>query len=281
MALWSLRQRPTGNLHVALGVGGAIFILTTWWLLTTGIGTPRSVLPSPGDVFQAFPALFMGENMPTTVAQRFLAFLPGADTNSVVWHASYSIWLNLLSYLVAIVLALPIGYALGLWGPIRAMFEGELAVFRYAPITAFVGIFIRWYGIGFVVKVAFLAFGLIVYLIPAVVQRIDEVERVYDDTAKTCGGSRWQRIKTVFWPMVTARLSDDCRTLVPITWTYLIIAEGFNLSHGGLGALANGFTRQGRWDMVFAIVFIILAIGFAQDRIWTWIDRRIYKWKYV
>lgn len=152
---------------------------------------------------------------------------------------------------------------------------------RLRSLTMNQRIYIFWFGISHTVKVVFLASGLLVYLLASVIQRVDEVEAVYVDTAKTCGASRWQRIWSVFAPLALGRLSDDSRALVPITWTYIVIAEGFNLGEGGLGALVSIYTRPHRWDVVFALVVVIAAIGFAQDKLWLAVDRRIFKWKYA
>lgn len=281
MSLWSLRQKPPAHLRLPLELGGAVVLLMLWWGAAVLFALPKTLLPTPGDVLAAFPALLAGANVPTTWLQRALPWLPFAGEQTILWHAFCSIVLNILSYVVAVGVAVPVGFAIGLFGPVRAMLERELTGFRYAPITAFVGVFIAWFGLSLGVKVAFLAFGVLVYLIPQVVQRVDEVEAVYVDTAKTCGATRWQRIRSVFWPLVAARLSDDCRTLVPITWTYLIIAEGFNLTEGGLGAHAMARTRSGQWDYVFALVVIILAIGFWMDKAWLAIDRKVFRWKYA
>jgi NitT/TauT family transport system permease protein len=260
MATWSLRRQlpPAQRGAVeALGLAGVVGI---WEGTVWALGLPPTVMPGPVAVVQAVPALLSA---------------------GVAGHAAYSVVLNLASYLIAAAVALPVGFAISLFGPIRALLERQLTALRYLPITAFIGVFIFWFGISHLVKVLFLAAGLLVYLLAGVIQRVDEVEAVYVDTAKTCGASRWQRVTTVFMPLALARLSDDLRSLVPITWTYIVIAEGFNLSEGGLGALVSVYTRPHRWDMVFALVAIIALIGFLQDKVWVFIDRRLFRWKYV
>lgn len=281
MSLWSLREKPPVRLRIPLEVGGLIGIALVWQLAIVILALPKTLLPAPGDVARAFPALLLGVNVPNTVIQQAFPWLPFADHPSILWHALYSVLINLAAYAVAIGIAVPVGFIIGLFGPVRAMVERLLAGFRYLPITAFVGVFIAWFGLSHGVKVSFLAFGLLVYLIPQVVTQIDAVEGVYVDTAKTCGASRWQRIRTVFWPLCSARLSDDCRNLVAITWTYLIIAEGFNIGQGGLGAHAMARTRAGQWDYVFALVMIIAIIGYWMDKVWLAADRRTFRWKYA
>jgi len=201
-------------------------------------------------------------------------------STNVLWHAWRSIRLNVLSYLEAVTIAIPCGLIIGLFGPIKALTEREMTGFRYLPITAFTSLIITWFGISTLAKVQFLSLGVIVYLLPVVIARVQEVPQIYLDTAKTSGATRWQRIRTVIWPMVSGPLSEDCKNLLPITWTYLVIAEGFNLNEGGLGALISNFGRASRFDFVFALVFIMLIIGFCQDKIWTSFNKWRFPWLY-
>ena len=117
---------------------------------------------------------------------------------------------------------------------------------RYLPLTAVTGLFILWFGIEDEMKVAFLAFGIIVYLLPVVVQRIDEVKDVYLKTVYTLGATDWQTVKSVYIPSVMSKLMDDIRVLTAISWTYIIIAELLNRQGGGIGAMIYIKARQGK-----------------------------------
>lgn len=266
MAFWSLRESPPPRIKLTIELVGACLFICGWWTIAWIWTLPRSVLPTPWDVARTFPILIQGHAPPLD--------------RPVLWHVWQSIQLNLLSYLEAVVIAIPLGFLIGLFGPIKALTEREMAGFRYLPITAFTSVLITWFGISTLAKVQFLSLGVIVYLLPAVIQRILEVPQIYVDTAKTSGATRWQRIKTVFWPMVSGPLSEDCKNLLPITWTYLVVAEGFNMNEGGLGALILTYGRAARFDFVFALVFLILLIGFCQDKLWTSANRYAFPWLY-
>jgi NitT/TauT family transport system permease protein len=186
-----------------------------------------------------------------------------------------------MGYLEAIVVALPLGFALGLSTKVRAMTERLITSFRFLPLSTLTGLFIAWFGIGSEFRVQFLAFGIFVYLLPVVVQRIDEVEEVYLQTIQTLGATKWQAIRRVYIPSVLSRISDDARVLVAISWTYIIIAEVINTSDGGIGALAYMAGRQSRVDKVFALLVVIVLIGFLQDKIFRWADRKLFKFKHL
>lgn len=219
-----------------------------------------ALLPSPVEVVQSVSELFKQDQL--------------------VKNTAYSVYLNLLGYLVAIAIAIPLGFIIGLFPLFRALFSRNVDALRFVPLTAVTGLFIAWFGIGTTMKVQFLAFGIFVYLLPVVVQRIDEVNKVYLQTTYTLGANQWQQIKSVFVPAVFSKVSDDVRVLVAISWTYIIVAELVNASSGGIGALAFKSARMSRIDKVFAILLIIILIGFIQDKLFMLMDKLFFPHKY-
>ena len=217
------------------------------------------LLPPPHQVVQQFPQLVQkDELLPNTVR---------------------SVWLNIQGYFWAVIISVPIGFLIGLFPLFRGLFSKQVNALRYLPLTALTGLFIIWFGIDDTMKIAFLAFGIIVYLLPVVVQRIDEVHDVYLKTVYTLGATNWQTIKTVYVPAVFSKLMDDIRVLTAISWTYIIIAELLN-RQGGIGSLIYIKARQGQIPKVFGILIVIILIGFLQDRIFVYLDKRMFPHKY-
>ncbi len=200
--------------------------------------------------------------------------------DKLIENSGKSIWLNILGYLLAIAVSIPVGFALGLIPFFRGLFSKIFEAMRFIPLTAVTGIFVIWLGLDSGMKVTFLAFGIIVYLVPVVVQRIDEVQSVYLKTVFTLGATDWQTIKTVYIPAVISRLSDDIRVLTAISWTYITIAEMLNRS-GGIGDLIWIARRQSRLDKAFAVLIVIVLIGVIQDRLFLWLDKLAFPYKYV
>lgn len=220
----------------------------------------NALLPSPIEVLKAFKPLFQRDNL--------------------LGNTAYSLYLNLSGYLLALLIAIPLGFVIGLFPLFNALFRRNIDAMRFVPLTAVTGLFIAWFGIETQMKIAFLAFGIIVYLLPVVVQRISEVESIYTQTAYTLGASKWQQIRTVFMPAVFAKISDDIRVLVAISWTYIIVAELVNANSGGIGALAFKSARQSSIDKVFAILLVIIFIGFIQDKMFILLDRILFPYKH-
>ena len=119
-----------------------------------------------------------------------------------------------------------------------------------------------------------------VYLLPVIVQRINEVEDVYLKTVFTLSATNWQMVKTVYLPALFSKLIDDIRVLTAIGWTYIILVELLNRTEGGVGAMIWGNRRSGNVDKVFAWLIVIIIVGFLQDRLFVYLDKRLFPHKY-
>jgi len=257
--LFELRGELKPKTKLAIEIIGAILILGIWQIAAMNIGSV-SKLPSPTQIIAAFPEL--------------------QNDDFLIGNVFYSVGLNYAGYLQAILVAIPVGFIIGCFPLFGALTGRYINAMRFLPLTAVTGLFILWFGIETNMKVQFLAFGILVYLLPVVVERVTKVDKIYEQTAYTLGATKWQIICKVFFRDVSAKLSDDIRILVAISWTYIIAAELINKS-GGIGALIFSAQRQSRPDKMFAILIVIILIGFLQDKIFTFLDKKLFKFKYA
>jgi len=259
---FTLRGSLPKRSRVIVEVAGAIIVLLLWFAITNILGLfPQSILPSPGSVLLSLKELHYD--------------------NALIRNAFYSIKLNIFGLAESVVFALPLGMIIGLIPVLRCFSERYITIVRFLPLTAVVGVFVAWFGIETNMKVQFLAFSIFLYLLPAVIEKVDNVENVYVQTARTLGATTWQTIRTIFIPAVLSRSLDSIRVLAALSWTYIVVAEMVNASGGGIGALAYVCARQSRIDKVFAILIVILIIGYVQDKILILLDRFLFPYKYV
>ena len=132
-------------------------------------------------------------------------------------------------------------------------------------------------------KASFLAFGILIYILPVVTQRVldlqnvdNPTDNVYIQTANTIGMSNWQKFRYVYWPYVMEKVYGDIRSLVAISYTYVTIAENIN-KEGGIGATINTLSRQSDMSSVYCLLFIIIIIGIIQDIIFKKLEPFIFK----
>lgn len=243
------------------GIMGLSFIILVWYFITdlTGWIGPATI-PSPKSVLFAFGELVVKDDL--------------------LGNTGYSLFLNFRGYLEAISFSIPLGFVIALVPLLKGMFSRPLDALRYVPLTGLVGVFIAWYGIGIPMKAHFLAFGIIVYLLPIVVQRVKETEKVYLDTAWTLGATNWQMIRKVYIPSTLSKVFVDIRVITAISWTYVIVAEMVN-NEGGVGAMIYSAAKQSRLDKIFAVIVLIILIGFIQDKLFQILEKVFFKFKFA
>jgi NitT/TauT family transport system permease protein len=259
--LFELRGKLDKNTNSIIAVIGFALLMTLWITITSLHMVKPQILPSPFKVLLAFPELHF--------------------QNALVRNLGFSIYLNIMGYIEAVAISLIVGFIMGMFPLFKSLFSAYVNSARFVPLTALVGLFIAWCGIEVNMKIQFLAVGIMVYLIPVVIARIEEIDEVYEHTAKMLGATPVQRVLYVYIPSVIGRIIVDIQNLLAISWTYLIVAEMVNSSAGGIGSLAFLSARQSRVDKVFAVLLIIALVGFLQDRLFSFIDRKICKYKYL
>lgn len=237
-----------------IGIIGAIALLLVWCIVTfSGNIISSGILPSPFSVIGAIPSLFSEYDLFSNIL--------------------YTVQLNVVGYLMALAVAIPLGFLIGIFPLFNALFRKYFEGLRYLPLPTVSGIFISIFGLAFSMKASFLAFGIFIFALPSVIGKIMDLQdpsnvkdNVYIQTAKTIGMTNWQMFRYVYVPYVMEKVYDDIRSLVAISYTYVVIAESLN-KVGGIGAMIGTFTRQSRIPEIYALLFIIVLIGILQDYI--------------
>jgi len=196
---------------------------------------------------------------------------------ALVRSAGASFYRVMMGFLLAAVVAIPLGILMGTFPPLKHFFSPLLDPMRFLPISALVPLFIVWFGIGDLQKIVFLFVGTVVYLLPLVVEAVAAVDDVYLQTATTLGASRWQLVRHVLVPGSLPNIGEALRVMNGIGWTYVILAEVVNAPLG-LGALINVAGKRSHVDQIFALVLVILAIGVVTDVVIRAVNEALFPW---
>lgn len=252
-----------------ISIIGFSLIFFLWYLISLFNIIPVNILPNPVDVIISFKKLFLDYNL--------------------IENLFYSIKLNFYSYFYAILISLPAGFFIALF-PINNILLGKyINSIRYLPIPAMSGIFIAIFGLTFGMKVSFLTFALLIYILPAVANKINDLQNpandkdyVYIQTIDTLNASAWQKFKNVYFPYVTRNISNEIINLTGISWSYICICEMLykDGSVGGVGALINIMIRQSYMPGAYALLFLVVFVGFFQDILLKSIDKILFPSKY-
>ena len=253
-----VREPVTARQSQALALGGLATLAVVWCVLSYGGIIPAVILPSPTDVLRAFPALHFEE--------------------ALVRSACWSLYRVGMGFLLSAAVAIPLGLLMGTFPTVKHFLAPLVDPLRFLPISALVPLFLVWFGIEETMKIMLLFAGIFVYLLPLVVEAVDNVEEVYLQTAVTLGATRGQLVRHVLIPGSLPAIGEALRVMNGIGWTYVILAEIVNARYG-LGHLITVAGKRSHVDQIFAGVLVILAIGVATDWIIRLVNRQLFAWK--
>jgi NitT/TauT family transport system permease protein len=252
-----VREPVSRERRRTLAITGVAAFLGAWVVLSyTGL-VPDVILPTPTEVLKAFPVLHFQE--------------------ALVRSAGYSLYRVTMGFLLSAAVAIPLGILMGTFPAVKHFFSPLIDPLRFLPISALVPLFLVWFGIEETMKIMLLFVGTFVYLLPLVVEAVENVDDVYLQTARTLGASRWQLVWHVLVPGSLPAIGEALRVMNGIGWTYVILAELVNPRYG-LGALITVAGKRSHVDYIFAGVIVILLIGVLTDLLIRLINQRLYAW---
>jgi NitT/TauT family transport system permease protein len=253
---FEIRGRAPSSMSIALGLIPLVLLAFFWWFLTRGIPEERvlgpTILPSPSEVVLSLGDLLKAGDQ---------------DNRSLIDHVGLSLRRVALGFLVAIIVAMPIGILMGAFGSARSALTPIVTASGYIPIATLVPLTMSWFGLDESQKVVFLAMAFAIYLLPMVFRAIDSVPDVYLRTAYTLGATRWHIIRWVLVPVALPDIWHSMRLAFGIGWSYLVLAEVV-VKSGGLGDIIDTARRRAMSGRVYLVIVIITLIAWIADLLW-------------
>nr|WP_303657367.1 ABC transporter permease [Asticcacaulis aquaticus] len=179
---------------------------------------------------------------------------------------------NLLVSAGRVLLGLAIGVSSGIiLGLVSGLSrQGEVAIDplmqikRTIPVVALTPLFIVWFGIGEVPKIALIAFATVFPVYLNLYSGIRGVDVRLVDAARSFGLSRLEQIWHVVLPGALPSLLVGLRYALSISIILLVIAEQINAS-AGLGYLINNARDFMRTDIIVVCLLVYAVLGLLAD----------------
>jgi NitT/TauT family transport system permease protein len=243
------------SVALGLSLASAVLVVGAWSILSYSGIVEAFFLPSPSTVATALYDMFAHE-----------------DFIADVWASSLRI---LLGFLLAAVVAVPLGIAIGSYRAAQAFFEPGIAAVRYMPASAFIPLLIIWFGIGESEKVAVIFIGTFFPLALMVADVSANVSKELLNISYTLGASRLQVFRKVLLPACWPGILDNLRIGMGWAWTYLIVAELVAASTG-IGYVILTASRFGETEKIIGGIITIGVLGLLTDAIFRWLYKVLF-----
>lgn len=202
------------------------------------------------------------------------------------WTSSGELWRNLVFTLRSMMLGLAIGVGAGLvTGFILGANEklnqvlSPFLIGAYAiPRLALVPLFVLWFGIGTLSKVAFVAMIVFFLVFFNTYNGVREVNKSLIDIVHVMGATKAQTRLKVVLPSAMTWIIAGLQIAVPYALVGAVTAEIVS-SNMGLGYLLTRSVNQFYIEGVFASITAMFVVALAVNQIVSYLDGRLLKWK--
>jgi NitT/TauT family transport system permease protein len=206
-----------------------------------------------------------------------VTFWQMVTTGSLLSNTGISVLRVWSAFLLAAVMAVPIGMLMSSYRIVGAALEPVIDFIRYLPVPALVPLAIIWFGIGETPKIFLLWLGTFFQLVLMVAEDMNRVPMEYVEVSYTFGAKPWQVLRDVAIRAMLPSLLDNMRIALGWCWTYLIIAE-IVAANSGIGYLIWTAQRYMETDQVMAGIMVIGVIGLVTDQALRALHRSLFRY---
>src|SRR5689334_97919 len=251
-----LKPIPSGQ-KTALGIAFFVLFVAAWSAATFGGFVQKTFLADPWTMVQEGWSLFTRYGFAKDVA--------------------ITVWRVVGGFLIAAVLAVPLGIALGAYKPIEAFFEPFVSFARYLPASAFIPLLILWAGIGELQKLLVIFIGSFFQIVLMVAVTVGATRRDLVEAAYTLGADARGVVRRVLLPSAAPAIAETLRLVLGWAWTYVIVAELIGASSGIGHMITDSQALLNTGQIIFGIILIGI-IGLVSDLGFKQANRALFKW---
>jgi NitT/TauT family transport system permease protein len=240
-----------------LGVGFFVLFVAVWGFFTLGGFVSPTFLASPVTMVKEAVLLFTEYNF-------------SHDIGMTVWRVFGG-------FVLATVVSVPLGIAMGTWKSVEAFFEPFVSFCRYLPASAFIPLLILWAGIGETQKLLVIFIGSVFQITLMVAVTVGSARRDLVEAAYTLGANSRGIVLRVLIPGAAPGIAETLRLVLGWAWTYVIVAELIGSSSGIGHMITDSQALLNTGQIIFGII-VIGIIGLISDFAFKALNRRLFAW---
>jgi taurine transport system permease protein len=209
----------SGRLALALGQ-----VLKSPWGISTLTCAILLLLWSAITATGLIAALFLPS--PLAVIRKLGELMSGGFVGATLWqHLGASLGRVGLALLAALVIAIPVGLAMGLHPRVRAVLDPLIEFYRPIPPLAYLPLVVIWFGIDELSKVLLIWLAIFAPVVIATVSGVARTDESRLRAAQSFGATRWQLVRHIVLPSALPDILTGVRVGLGVGWSTLVAAE--------------------------------------------------------
>lgn len=185
---------------------------------------------------------------------------------------------SLAGFGLGLVIAIPLGLIIGSFRKIEFYIDPLLQLFRQTSTLALLPVFMLFFGIGEISKVAIVFWGVWSAILLNTINGVKGVEPILIKSAKSMGSSQFIIFRKVILPSAFPSIITGIRLSATSAILVLIAAEMMGAS-SGLGYLLYDTQIKYQIPKMYAAIITMSLIGIIVNYIIVAFEKRITRWK--
>ena len=219
----------------------ALFLLIVWYTSTVYGHVNSLILPTPGDVLSSL--------------------LDGLSSGLLLSNALVTIEESLLGFLLALCIALPMGYGLAKFRLFAISVQPYFAAGQAIPAIVIAPLLVIWLGYG-LLPITILCMLVVIFpMVLTVAFGVQSIDQTLTDAARVEGAHGWSLVAFIEFPLALPAILTAVRTGLTLSITGAMVGE-FVMSGGqGLGSLVIQAGNQFNTALLFATLIVLAVLA--------------------
>ena len=184
----------------------------------------------------------------------------------------------LAGYTLAVLVAIPLGIAMGWYRRMSAALEPFVTALYATPRIALLPLIVIWFGIGLGSKIAIIFLGAIFPILVNTITGVRTVDRDLVRVARSLCASDWQLFRTVVLPSAVPLILTGLRLGLGHALVGIVVGELYAAT-AGIGFMIAVAGSSFQTDKVMVGILIISVAGVLMTHLLRMVERRFERWR--
>ncbi|MDB5822956.1 MAG: transporter permease [Herminiimonas sp.] len=233
--------------------------LVGFWIMlrASGLINP-TLLPSPLEVLNTFWSTLTNGNLLINIVM--------------------SVQRVLFGLLLGMLAAVPVGFLIGWYKPVRRFVDPLINFFRALPPIALIPLVIVYLGIGESAKIFILFYASFFSAVIVMYEAMTQISPVYIRVARTLGATDTEIFLKVMVPLTVPHMLTALRVALGVAWATLVASE-LVAAQQGLGAMIQNASAFFDLRTIYLGIICIGVLALTMDMLLRRLSKKLVSWQ--
>jgi ABC-type nitrate/sulfonate/bicarbonate transport system permease component len=212
------------------------------------------------------------------LSEVIVAWIDMIKSGELVTNGLASLYRGSAGLALSIAIGATLGIVMAWWKTVNLLVAPLVEIFYPLPKSALIPVTVIWLGFGDGSKILLIFLGCMLPVTIGAFNGARSSEQVLVWSARSMGAHKLRMLWDVVVPSAMPELLNGIRTALALSFILLVSSE-LIVAQKGFGYLIGYLGANGNYDAMYAVVLSVAFLGFAADRIYLMITKRVLAWR--